>query len=92
MNAEPGDLLLMVADTEDVVCQSLGTLRHAPGELPEDGRRHQEGLQARLGDRLPVFPSTRRKNAGRRTIIRSGAMAEDLPKLESDTGTVRPSV
>src|SRR5262249_40985039 len=28
MAAEPGDLLLIVADNEDVVCQSLGTLRN----------------------------------------------------------------
>ncbi len=27
LNAEPGDLLLIVADTEDVVCQALGNLR-----------------------------------------------------------------
>jgi aspartyl-tRNA synthetase len=27
LNAEPGDLLLFVADTEDVVCQALGNLR-----------------------------------------------------------------
>jgi aspartyl-tRNA synthetase len=31
MAAEPGDLLLMVADTEDVVCASLGALRSRLG-------------------------------------------------------------
>src|SRR5262249_14531349 len=34
MNAEPGDLLLFVADKEDVVCRSLGTLRtHLAAQL-----------------------------------------------------------
>ena len=34
MQAEPGDLLLIVADTEDVVCASLGALRsHLGGVL-----------------------------------------------------------
>jgi aspartyl-tRNA synthetase len=33
MHAEPGDLLLIVADVEDVVCASLGALRSRLGEI-----------------------------------------------------------
>ncbi len=72
LGAEPGDLLLIVADKEDVVCQALGNLRTESGD-PAQARRSRR----RRTSRSPGCSTSRRscgtmrRSAGWRTIIRS---------------------
>jgi aspartyl-tRNA synthetase len=88
--AEPGDLLLFVADTEDVVAQSLGALRNL--------------LASRLGLIDPArkdfgiawvvdFPSFLRDEEEQRWVANhhpfTAPRDEDLPLLETDPGKVR---
>src|SRR5262249_53046556 len=90
MNAALGDLLLIVADKEEVVCQSLGTLRN------------QLAAQLRLVDAAKPdfkiawvfdFPSFIWDQEEKRWAANhhpfTAPMDEDLPKLESDPGSVR---
>jgi aspartyl-tRNA synthetase len=90
MAANQGDLLLIVADKEEVVCQSLGTLRT------------QLAGQLKLFDpTAPVFkiawvldfPSFIWDEEEKRWVANhhpfTAPMDEDLPKLESDPASVR---
>jgi aspartyl-tRNA synthetase len=90
MAAEPGDLLLFVADTEDVVCQTLGSLRS------------QLAAQLKLFDpALPVFkiawvydfPSFLWDEEEKRWAANhhpfTAPMDEDLPLLETQPEKVR---
>jgi aspartyl-tRNA synthetase len=90
MNAAPGDLLLMVADKEDVVCQSLGTLRNylaAQLKLFDPSK-----LDFKIAWVLD-FPSFIWDEEEKRWAANhhpfTAPMDEDLPKLESDPGSVR---
>ncbi len=90
LNAEPGDLLLFVADTEDTVCQALGSLRQ------------QLALQLKLYDPAGAdykiawvydFPSFIWDDDEKRWAANhhpfTAPMDADLAKLESDPGSVR---
>ncbi len=87
--AEPGDLLLFVADTEDVVCQSLGNLRnHLAGLLKLIDPAKKDFKIAWILD----FPSFIWDAEEKRWVANhhpfTAPMDEDLDKLESDPGTV----
>lgn len=90
LNAGAGDLLLLVADTEDVVCQALGNLRTnlaATLKLVDPGKPSFE--LAWVID----FPSFIRDEEEKRWAANhhpfTAPMDEDLDKLESDPGKVR---
>jgi aspartyl-tRNA synthetase len=90
MHAAPGDLLLIVADKEDVVCQSLGTLRnHLAAQLKLFDPAKPEFQIAWVLD----FPSFIWDEEEKRWAANhhpfTAPMDEDLPKLESDPGSVR---
>ena len=89
-NAGPGDLLLLVADKEEVVCQALGTLRtHLASVLQLFDPSKPEFKIAWVID----FPSFLWDDEEKRWAANhhpfTAPMDEDLPKLESDPGTVR---
>jgi aspartyl-tRNA synthetase len=88
--AEPGDLLLLVADTEAVVCQALGGLRtHLAGLLKLYDPAKPEFRIAWVID-FPLFSwdkDEKRWAANHHPF--TAPMDEDLPKLESDPGSVR---
>jgi aspartyl-tRNA synthetase len=88
--AEPGDLLLFVADKEETVCQALGTLRTqlaATLKLYDSSR--PEYKIAWVYD----FPSFLWDAEDKRWAANhhpfTAAMDEDLDKLETDPGSVR---
>ena len=90
MHAEPGDLLLFVADKEDVVCQSLGTLRtHLASQLKLFDPAAPVFKIAWVLD----FPSFNWDEEEKRWAANhhpfTAPMDEDLPKLESDPANVR---
>jgi aspartyl-tRNA synthetase len=90
MRAEPGDLLLLVADKADVVCQSLGTLRaHLAAQLKLYDPSAPVFKIAWVLD-FPSFiwdPEEKRWAANHHPF--TAPMDEDLAKLESDPGGVR---
>jgi aspartyl-tRNA synthetase len=90
MNAEPGDLLLFVADNEDVVCQSLGTLRtHLATQLKLFDPAAPLFKIAWVID-FPSFvwdEDEKRWAANHHPF--TAPMDEDLPKLESDPASVK---
>ncbi|MBY0524486.1 MAG: aspartate--tRNA ligase [Gemmataceae bacterium] len=90
MAAEPGDLLLFVADTEDVVCQSLGNLRtHLAAALQMVDVTKKDYKLAWVID-FPLFTwDAEEKRWAANHHPFTAPMDEDLAKLESDTGTVR---
>ena len=90
MNAETGDVLLFVADKEDVVCQALGNLRvHLANQLK---LFDPEKLDYRIAWVID-FPSFIWDADGKRWAANhhpfTAPMDEDLAKLESDPGKVR---
>jgi aspartyl-tRNA synthetase len=90
MSTAPGDLLLIVADKEDVVCQSLGTLRnHLAAQLKLFDPSKPNFKIAWVLD----FPSFIWDEEEKRWAANhhpfTAPMDEDLPKLESDPGSVR---
>jgi aspartyl-tRNA synthetase len=90
MGAKPGDLGLFVADTEDVVCQSLGTLRnHLAAQLKLIDLAKPEFKVAWILD----FPSFIWDEEEKRWAANhhpfTAPRDEDLVKLESDPGSVR---
>jgi aspartyl-tRNA synthetase len=90
MNAEAGDLLLLVADQEEAVCQSLGTLRENLAEqLGLVDPTRQEYAIAWIID----FPAFIRDEEEGRWLSNhhpfTAPMDEDLARLESDPGSVR---
>src|SRR5216110_2110735 len=88
--AEPGDLLLLVADKEDVVCQALGNLRtHLAASLGLCDPTKQDFRIAWVTD-FPSFiwdPDEKRWAANHHPF--TAPMDEDLDKLETDPGSVR---
>ena len=89
-SAEPGDLLLFVADKEEVVCQSLGTLRnHLAAQLQLFDPAKPEFKVAWILD----FPSFVWDEEEKRWAANhhpfTAPMEEDLAKLESEPGRVR---
>lgn len=91
MGAEPGDLLLFVADeSEDLVCQSLGTLRvHLANHLKLFDPTKLEFKIAWVVD-FPLFTwdkDEKRWAANHHPF--TAPMDEDLPHLDSDPGKVR---
>jgi aspartyl-tRNA synthetase len=90
MAAAPGDLLLVVADTEAAVCQSLGNLRaHLAAPLGYYDSAKPEFAIAWVVD----FPSFIWDEEEKRWAANhhpfTAPMDEDLHKLESDPGSVR---
>jgi aspartyl-tRNA synthetase len=88
--AQPGDLLLIVADKEDTVCQALGTLRqHLALQLKLYDPAKPEYKIAWVYD----FPSFIWDDEEKRWAANhhpfTAPMDEDLHKLESDPGSVR---
>jgi aspartyl-tRNA synthetase len=88
--AEPGDLLLLAADTEEVICQALGGLRtHLAGVLKLYDPAKRAFRIAWVID-FPLFSwdkDEKRWAANHHPF--TAPMDEDLPKLESDPGSVR---
>src|SRR5205085_8242795 len=90
MNAQPGDLLLFVADKEEVVCQALGNLRtHLANTLKLYDPAGADYKVVWVYD----FPSFIWDKEEKRWAANhhpfTAPMDEDLPKLESDPGSVR---
>jgi aspartyl-tRNA synthetase len=90
MAAEPGDLLLFVADKEEVVCQSLGTLRtHLASQLKLFDPAARVFKIAWVLD----FPSFIWDEEEKRWAANhhpfTAPMDEDLAKLEIDPASVR---
>jgi aspartyl-tRNA synthetase len=88
--AQPGDLLLFVADKESVVCQALGNLRtHLAGVLKLYDPAKKEFAIAWVMD-FPLFtwdPDEGRWASNHHPF--TAPADEDLPKLEKDPGSVR---
>jgi aspartyl-tRNA synthetase len=90
LGAQPGDLLLIVADLEDVVCQSLGTLRqHLAATLKLYDPAKSDFKVAWVVD----FPSFLWDGQENRWVANhhpfTAPRDEDLDKLESDPSSVR---
>jgi aspartyl-tRNA synthetase len=90
MQAEPGDLLLIVADTEDVVTRTLGTLRpQLATQLKLYDPTRPDFRVAWVID----FPSFLWDEEEKRWAANhhpfTAPMDEDLPKLESEPASVR---
>ncbi|MBI2806720.1 MAG: aspartate--tRNA ligase [Planctomycetes bacterium] len=90
LNAKAGDLLLFVADKEDVVCQALGTLRtHLASVLK---LYDPNALDYKIAWVLD-FPSFIWDDEEKRWAANhhpfTAPMDEDLTKLESDPGSVK---
>ena len=90
MNAKAGDLLLFVADKEDVVCRTLGGLRqHLAGQLKLFDPDKADYKIGWVYD-FPAFvwdDEEKRWAANHHPF--TAPMDEDLDKLESDPGSVR---
>jgi len=87
--AEPGDLLLLVADTEDVICQALGNLRaHLASLLKLYDPARMEFKIAWILD----FPSFTWDKDDQRWAANhhpfTAPRDEDVDRLESDPGSV----
>jgi len=90
LGAGPGDLLLFVADKEEVVCQALGSLRaHLAGVLKLYDPSARDYKAAWIVD----FPSFVWDREEKRWAANhhpfTAPRDEDLGKLESDPGSVR---
>jgi aspartyl-tRNA synthetase len=90
LEAAPGDLLLFVADREDVVCQALGNLRNYLAttlKLIDPGKKDFKVVW------VVDFPSFIWDEEEKRWAANhhpfTAPMDEDLPRLESEPGTVR---
>jgi aspartyl-tRNA synthetase len=88
--AEAGDLLLLVADTEEVVCQTLGFLRShlaATLQLIDPAKRDYK-IAWVVDFPLLTWDKDEKRWAANHHPFTS-PMPEDLDKLESDPGSVR---
>lgn len=88
MGAEPGDMIFMVADTDDVVCTSLGQLRlELADKLGFDLKNKFNFLW------VVDFPMVEyNPDEGRYVAVHhpfTAPLTEDIPYLESDPGKVR---
>jgi aspartyl-tRNA synthetase len=90
LGAEPGDLLLLVADTEDVVCQALGNLRTHLGAVLKlyDPDKPEYKIAWVLDFPLFTWDAEEKRWAANHHPF-TAPMDEDLDKLESDTAHVR---
>jgi aspartyl-tRNA synthetase len=90
LNAQPGDLLLLVADKEEVVSQVMGNLRqHLASRLKLQDTDKRHFKIAWVTD-FPLFSwdkEEKRWAANHHPF--TSPMDEDLDRLESDTGHVR---
>jgi aspartyl-tRNA synthetase len=88
--AQPGDLLLIVADTEDIVCKTLGTLRQ---QLAAQLKLYDPAKPEFKAAWVIDFPSFIWDEEEKRWAANhhpfTAPKDEDLPKLESDPGSVR---
>src|SRR5262249_24202279 len=90
LGGEPGDLLLFVADTEDVVCQSLGNLRAQLASLLKLLDPTKREFKVAWVVDFPSFVWDEDEKRWAATPPRFTAPGdEDLPLLESDPGKVR---
>jgi aspartyl-tRNA synthetase len=88
--AEPGDLLLLVADSEEIVCQALGNLRaHLASTLKLYDPARREFAIAWIVDFPSFFWDKEEGRWGANHHPFTAPRDEDLDKLESDPGTVR---
>ncbi len=88
MQAKPGDLLLLVADKEDVVCAALGALRvHLGGSLKLFNPADYQMVWIVEFPLLSWDAEEGRWAANHHPF--TSPMDEDLAKLESDPGSVR---
>jgi aspartyl-tRNA synthetase len=88
--AEPGDLLFFVADTEDIVCKTLGTLRQQLAALLKLYDPTKPDFKVAWVIDFPSFiwdDEEKRWAANHHPF--TAPMDEDLPKLESDPKSVR---
>jgi aspartyl-tRNA synthetase len=90
MQAEPGDLLLFVADSGEIVCQTLGTLRtQLAAQLKLYDPAKPDFKIAWVVD-FPLFSWDKEENrwaANHHPF--TAPMDEDLDRLESDPGSAR---
>jgi aspartyl-tRNA synthetase len=88
--AEPGDLLLIVADTEDIVCKTLGTLRQ---QLAAQLKLYDPTKPDFKAAWVIDFPSFIWDDEEKRWAANhhpfTAPRDEDLPRLESDPAGVR---
>ncbi len=90
MNAEPGDLLLFVADTHDTVCAALGALRtHLAAQLKLYDNTKPDYKIAWVVDFPSFMWDADEKRFAANHHPFTAPMDEDLAILESDTGKVR---
>src|SRR5207253_1606505 len=88
--AEPGDLLLFVADKEEVVCQALGNLRaHLATVLKLYDPAKPDYKIAWVIDFPSLIWDANEKRWAANHHPFTAPMDEDLDKLESDPGKVR---
>ncbi len=88
--AQPGDLLLIVADTEDVVCQVLGNLRaHLAGVLKLYDPTKPEFKIAWVYDFPSFLWDAEEKRWAANHHPFTAPMDEDVDKLETEPGSVR---
>src|SRR5262249_15841364 len=85
-----GDLLLIVADTEDIVCQALSNLRlHLANVLKlVDSNKPDYGVAWVIDFPSFIFDEEEKRWAANHHPF-TAPMDEDLAKLESDPGSVR---
>jgi aspartyl-tRNA synthetase len=90
LGAEAGDLLLIVADTEDVVCQSLGTLRtHLANVLQLVDPARPDFKIAWVIDFPSFIYDAEEKRWAANHHPFTAPMDEDLPQMESNPAGVR---
>ncbi len=90
LDAAPGDLLLFVADKEDVVCQALGNLRNQLATTLKLIDPEKRDFKIAWVIDFPSFiwdEDEKRWAANHHPF--TAPMDEDLAKLESEPGTVR---
>jgi aspartyl-tRNA synthetase len=90
MGAEAGDLIVLVADKEDVVCQALGNLRVQMAQTLKLFDPAKPDYKVAWVVDFPSFlwdAEEKRWAANHHPF--TAPMDEDLDKLESDTGKVR---
>jgi aspartyl-tRNA synthetase len=88
--AGPGDLLLIVADTEEVVCQALGNLRIHLANVLKLFDPAKKDYKIFWVVEFPMFLWDKEEN--RWASVNhpfTAPMDEDLPRLDSDPGSVR---
>jgi aspartyl-tRNA synthetase len=90
MSAEPGDLLLLVADKEKIVCQALGTLRAHLASLLKlyDPKKPNFKILWMVDFPSFIWDEEEKRWAANHHPF-TAPRDEDLDKLETDPGSVR---